>query len=271
MSNFKFKKRFGQNFLQDDTVIEKIARSISPKERDLIIEIGPGAGAVTKLLKKFNCPLIAFEIDEDTKKYLSPLEDDKTHVVYSDFLSIDLEEYLKNFDYDKLYIIGNLPYYITTPIVEHIIASGIPHESLTIMVQKEVAERFAATPGHREYGYMTVLLKYNYDIIKLTDVDRSKFYPRPNVDSTVIKLIRKNSPKIDYELFKTILKQSFQFKRKTIYNNLKKYDKILLEKLLARHGYNLSNRAEDLSLDFYIELTNELSKNEIEKREKENE
>lgn len=258
MSQFKFKKKYGQNFLQDEQTLEKIVSSIAPSPNDLIIEVGPGAGAITKKLKRYASRLIAFEIDEETKKYLLPLQDEKTKIVYEDFLKIDLHEFLQNYDYENLYIIGNLPYYITTPIIEHIIDSKMEHQSLTIMVQKEVGDRFLAKPGTREYGYMTVLLNYHYDIEKVVDVDRNKFYPMPNVDSTVLKLVSKQTSETDYENFKRILKSSFQFKRKTIYNNLKSFDKEILEKVLVKHGYTSSSRAEEISLATYLELAEKL-------------
>ena len=199
MSKFEFKKRFGQNFLQNDVVADKIVDSINPSPNDLIVEIGPGAGAITKKLKKYNSNLMAFEIDEDTKKYLLPLEDDKTKIIYSDFLDADLKNTISTVNYDKLYIIGNLPYYITTPIIEKIIDSQVCPESITIMVQKEVGERFIARPHTKEYGYMTVLLNYWFDLEKIADVNRKDFYPVPKVDSMVIKLSKKEVAKIDYE------------------------------------------------------------------------
>lgn len=254
MAKFKFKKKYGQNFLQDTHTIEKIVDSINPTTDDLIIEIGPGAGAITKSLKKFNAKIIAFEIDDETKKYLLPLEDEKTKIIYADFLYSDIAKILKNYENCRIFFIGNLPYYITTPIIEHIIDSGISHESLTVMVQREVADRFLAKPGHKEYGYMTVLLNFNYDISKVIDVDRKKFYPVPNVDSTVLKLTSKKKIDGDYEKLKKLLKDSFQFKRKTLKNNLNNYDTAKIEKILNEDGYSLSNRAEEIPLDVYIKI-----------------
>ena len=258
MQNFKYKKKYGQNFLKNEIVIDQIVNSLEPKENDLIIEIGPGSGALTKKLKKYNTKLIAFEIDEDTKQYLLPLEDDKTKIIYRDFIDANIKEYITNLKYDSLYIIGNLPYYITTPIIEHIIDLNLHEKSLTIMVQKEVGERFLAHPHQREYGYMTVVLNYWYDIVKIIEAPRKDFYPVPNVDSVVIKMIRKNSKKTDYENFKKIAKESFQFKRKTIGNNLKKYDTAILAKVLNEHGAKLNDRAEDLDLETFIDLSNNL-------------
>ena len=260
MAKFIYKKKFGQNFLQDEKTIDSIVASITPNEKDLIIEIGPGAGALTKKLKTYNAQLIAFEIDEETKKYLLPLQDDKTKIIYADFLNIDLQEFLKDYEYDKLYFIGNLPYYITTPIIEHIIDSHIEHDSLTVMLQAEVSSRLLATPGHREYGYMTVLLNYHYKPEKVIDVDRTKFYPIPNVDSAVIKLSAKETKEVDYKAFKELLKQAFQYKRKNICNNLKNYDRIQLENVLSRHGKKLTDRAEEIDLDTFIDLSRNLSK-----------
>lgn len=258
MTKFNFKKKYGQNFLNDNNIIENIVNSINPTTHDLIIEIGPGSGALTKKLKKYNSHLIAFEIDEDTKKFLLPLEDEKTKIIYEDFLEADIKEHISKIHYDKLYIIGNLPYYITTPILEKIIDSKLEQESITIMVQKEVADRFLAKPGVRDYGYMTVFLNLNFNIKKICDVSKKSFYPMPNVDSTVIKL-ENNCVKVnDYQQFKSLLKEAFQFKRKTIYNNLKYHDKNKLESILISHGYNLSSRAEDLDLETFIDLSNNL-------------
>lgn len=254
MSKFIFKKRYGQNFLENDNIAEDIVNSISPSSKDLIIEIGPGAGAITKKLKKYSAQILAFEIDLDTKQYLSKIEDEKTKIIYEDFLNANIKDYLSKMSYEKIYIIGNLPYYITTPILEHIIESDIDEESVTIMVQKEVGERFTAKPHSRDYGYMTVLLNYSYNIEKIVDVPRNNFYPVPNVDSIVIKLTRKEKPNIDYNKFKSILKESFQFKRKTISNNLKSISKDKLEEILSKNNLTLSSRAEDIDLNTFIEI-----------------
>lgn len=254
MQDFKFKKKFGQNFLKNKQIIEKIVTSINPTNEDLIIEIGPGAGAITKELKRYNSKLIAFEIDNDTYEFLKPLEDERTKIVYTDFLEIDLKEYLKNENYKKLYIIGNLPYYITTPIIEKIMESNIDHESVTIMIQKEVADRFTAIPKTKEYGYMTVLLNYWYDIKKITKVSNNDFVPKPKVDSAVVQLKFNKKSNIEVDKFKKLIKECFQFKRKTLNNNIKSYDKTIIEKILNNYGYNLQNRAEEIELDAYIEI-----------------
>ena len=148
----KAKKRLGQNFLVNKLIINKIVDEVLACKKDLIIEIGPGKGALTKLLKEKKAFVLAYEIDLDLKQYLEKLEDNQTTIVWQDFLKSNIKQDLKKFKYEKLYIIGNLPYYITTPIIEHIINSDLIFEKLVIMVQKEVAQRFLALPHNKEYG-----------------------------------------------------------------------------------------------------------------------
>ena len=147
MKELQAKKSLGQNFLKDENVLNKIANSIDT-DNDLIIEIGPGMGALTKKLKNKNSYLIAYEIDERTKEYLLPLEDEKTKIIYKDFLKTDIKEDIKNLDYkyNNIYIIANIPYYITTPIIEHIIDEKIDVKAMSLLVQNEVANRFNLIP-----------------------------------------------------------------------------------------------------------------------------
>ena len=181
------KKKFGQNFLIDNNIIEKIVETINSNESDLIIEIGPGRGALTKRLKEKLSNIIAYEVDTDLKEYLSNLEDDKTKIIYQDFLTSNINVDISNIQYNKLYIVGNLPYYITTPIIEHIIKSNLKIEKLVIMVQKEVADRFLALPKTKEYGYITVLLQYYFNIKRICNVSKNSFNPIPKVESTVLE------------------------------------------------------------------------------------
>lgn len=254
----KAKKRYGQNFLINDTIAEKIVETVSSISSDLIVEIGPGQGAITKKLKKYNSNILAFEIDKDMSSYLTALEDRKTKVIYGDFLELDIVSIISSVPHDNLFFVSNLPYYITTPILDKIIEANLGEKSLTIMVQKEVGERFLAQPNCREYGYMTVLLNYWYDIKKVVDVPRTDFFPAPNVDSMVIKLIKKRHIKIDYENFKNTIKMAFRFKRKTIANNLKECNFVIIETILKKHGYSLQNRPENIDLDTYIEISQQI-------------
>lgn len=258
MIDHKFKKQYGQNFLMDKNILDKISSSICPGQNDLIIEIGPGSGNLTKRLKEYNASLVCFEIDKSLDKYLNLLEDDKTKVVYEDFINVNLEEFVKNYNYENIYVIANIPYYITTPIIEKITFSNIKVKSLLLMVQKEVADRLSSTNGNREYGYITVLLNAFYDINKLFNVNRNSFYPVPNVDSAIIKLDSKECNLLNFEKFNKLIKNAFRFKRKTLKNNLIGYDLNLVDSLLGKYGYSLSNRAEEIPVDVYINVANKL-------------
>lgn len=258
MIDHKFKKQYGQNFLMDKNILDKISSSICPGKNDLIIEIGPGSGNLTKRLKEYKASLVCFEIDKSLDKYLNLLEDDKTKVVYEDFINVNLEEFVKNYNYENIYVIANIPYYITTPIIEKITFSNIKVKSLLLMVQKEVADRLSSTNGNREYGYITVLLNAFYNINKLFNVNRNSFYPVPNVDSAIIKLDSKECNLLDFEKFNKLIKNAFRFKRKTLKNNLIGYDLNLVDSLLGKYGYSLSNRAEEIPVDVYINVANKL-------------
>lgn len=262
MGDFKHKHSLGQNFLKDKRVLTRIIDSIDVKENDLIIEVGPGQGALTRYLKLFHANLLCFEIDIRVKRYLDSFVDDKTHIIYNDFLDVDLNKILSEYKYDNLYVIANLPYYITTPIIEKIIKSNVDIEAMVLMVQNEVADRLSAKPGTRDYGAITVLLNYYFDVDKLFFVNRSSFDPIPNVDSAVIKLVSKHNKGIlkNEDLFKQIIRDSFLMKRKNIRNNLKNYDLDLISDVLSKYNLDLTCRAENIPLDCFIEIANILSK-----------
>lgn len=254
----KARKSLGQNFLKDENIVDKIVNSVDVSEDDLIIEIGPGQGALTKKLKRKGCYLIAFEIDNRMHEYLDELEDDKTRIVYDDVLNINLEREISSFSYQNVYVIANLPYYITTPIIEKLIGSNIKISSFVVMVQKEVAERFSALPKTRDYGYMTVKLNALYNVKKLFVVKNTCFDPIPKVDSAVIRFDIKEDDKefYNYEKFDSIVSMAFSHKRKTLKNNLPKeiWDKI--SPYLISKGISLSVRAEELSVDIYKDFSN---------------
>ena len=259
----KAKKSLGQNFLIDKNVISKIVAEISACENDLIIEVGPGQGALTKELKKYNTSLIAYEVDRDLITILSKLEDDKTRVIWQDFLKSDIREDIKNIKYNKLYIVGNLPYYITTPIIEHIMDSNINLDKLVIMVQKEVADRFLAKPHSKEYGYITVVLNYYFDISKVTNVSKYAFKPVPKVESTVLRLVPKNNKEdLDFNKYKFFLKKCFSQKRKTLKNNLKGYNWNLVNEILNKYNLSENVRAEEISGEILVEIFKNLSNGE---------
>ena len=186
------------------------------------------------------------------------MDKDKTKIVYEDFMNVNLDEFVKNYNYENIYVIANIPYYITTPIIEKITFSNIKVKSLLLMVQKEVADRLSSTNGNREYGYITVLLNAFYNINKLFNVNRNSFYPVPNVDSAIIKLDTKECNILNFEKFNRLIKNAFRFKRKTLKNNLIGYDLDLVDSLLEKYGYSLSNRAEEIPVDVYINIANKL-------------
>lgn len=258
---FNFKKKFGQNFLQDKNVINDIVSSVDVKEKDLVIEIGPGAGALTKKLVATGAYVLAYEIDTDLMDDLKKLENDRIKIIFEDFLKRDILDDIKDIKYDKLYIIGNLPYYITTPIITKIIDESIQPDEMVFMVQKEVALRFSSQPKSKDYGSITVFLNYYFNVQNLFVVNRNKFYPVPNVDSAVIKFTRREKLlDTDVILFNKFVRDSFTFKRKNLRNNLKNYDLKKVENILKCIDKSLDNRAEDLSYEEFVYLTNEYYK-----------
>lgn len=253
-----FKKKYGQNFLQDQNILSKIYNSINPTPKDLIIEIGAGSGNLTKWLIKYEATLICFEIDKSLEAQLKTLESTKTSIIFEDFLTIDLKKTLSKYKYEKIYIIANIPYYITTPIIEKINEELPETNQMILMVQKEVADRLTARPKSKDYGYITVLLNYSYDIRKLFNVSKSCFYPTPKIDSAIISLNQKYKEKTDYVKLKSFLKSAFQYKRKNLKNNLKAYDLSKIEEILKQYNYSLLNRAEEIPIEIYIKIIQNL-------------
>lgn len=257
----KAKKRYGQNFLIDNNIIKKITDEVSSSSSDLIIEIGPGKGALTKELKKKDSYIIAYEIDTDLVRTLEKLENEKVKVIFKDILTTNIKEDINNINYSDLYIVGNLPYYITTPIIEHIIKQNLVFKKFTIMVQKEVADRFMAKPKSKDYGYITLVLKYFFDTFKVCDVSKYSFNPVPKVESAVISFIpRVNKEKIDVDKYFNFLKIIFRQKRKTLKNNVSNiynWDKII--KVLAKYNISESCRAEELEEQVILDIFKSIS------------
>ena len=263
MNDFNFKKRLGQNFLQDKNILENIVATANVSGNSLTIEIGAGSGNLTKEIAKVSKHVLCYEIDTRLENILDEsLKDyNNIHIIFDDFLKRDIKEDIKNYEYDNLYLIANLPYYITTPIIEKIIESNLKFKKIVVMIQKEVGERFNAKPGMKEYNSLTVYLNYYFDLKKEFIVSRNCFIPKPNVDSIVISLVNKKDLLYlkDIDNFNKLLKDSFKFKRKTIRNNLKNYDLTIVEKVLNKYNFNLNTRAEDLPLIVFIDLSNNLA------------
>lgn len=257
MREFEYKKSLGQNFLKDKNIIKKISDSINPSKKDLIIEIGPGAGALTKELKNKECDIICFEIDERLKEKLNTLENDRLRIIYNDFLKVNLTEYIDK-KYEKLFFVGNLPYYITTAIIKKIMQQSNPEE-ITIMVQKEVGQRFVATPNTKEYNSLSIYLQYNFNIKKICDVNKNCFEPVPKVDSVVVKFTKKEKDYVrNEEAFYKLIRDSFNQKRKNLRNNLKSYNLEKIEEVLKKYNKDLTYRAEQLTINEFINISNNL-------------
>lgn len=258
----KFKKKYGQNFLRNISVVERIVNVSEIGDNDLVIEVGPGGAIMTRELSKIAGNVLAYEIDEDLKEELSKRLDgcSNVDVLFKDFLEADLVSDVKNYSYDKLFFVSNVPYYITTPILMKIIESNLSFSKIVMMVQKEVGDRFSTKPGSKEYGSITVLLNYFFDVKKEFLVSRNQFIPVPNVDSVIVSFTEKSNKKYlkDFLFFQKIVRDSFQYKRKTIKNNLRSYDLKIVSDVLSKYGYDLSVRAENLQLDVFVDLANEL-------------
>ena len=261
-SNFNFKKKFGQNFIIDEIIIKYIITKSDIDENTLVIEIGVGAGALTIGLSQFAKNVLCYEIDETLKQVLDvTLKNEKNvDIIYKDFLQADIKNDIKKYEYKKIYVIANLPYYITTPIIMRIIESKIDVDKIVVMVQKEVGDRFKASPNTKDYNSLSVFLNYYFDIKKLLDVSRNVFMPKPNVDSIVVEFKKKeNIYKVKNEdFFFKLIRDSFVQKRKTIRNNLKGYDLDKIETVLKKHNFDLSVRAEQLPIEIFVELANYL-------------
>ncbi len=262
MNDFDYKKSLGQNFLNDKNVLTKIVNCVPFKDNSLVIEIGPGSGNLTRELAKVANNVLCYEIDDRLEAILdNNLKDfDNVRIIFNDFLKSDIISDIKDYIYDNLYLVANLPYYITTPIIEKIIGSNLDFSYITVMVQKEVGERFNAKPGTREYNSLTVYLNYYFNIKQEFIVSRDSFIPKPNVDSMVISLIKKENllPLKDKDFFNKLLHDAFRYKRKNIRNNLKNYDLDKVLKVLNKYEFDLTVRAEELSLEIFVELANSL-------------
>lgn len=258
--NLRAKKNFGQNFLVDASVTGRMASTL--RDDSVVIEVGPGIGSLTEELAKRAKHVRSYEIDE---RLIPVLEDtlkdyDNVEIVLQDILETDINKELQPLveKYKHIEFAANLPYYITTPVLFKLFESSIPFEKIVVMIQKEVADRFSAKPGTKEYGALSVESQYLYDVKKLFNVPRTSFNPAPNVDSAVISFTKheKNEAVDNEELFFEIVKACFKQRRKTLYNNLREYfdSKEKAELLLLKANIPLETRAEMLDLNLYIEL-----------------
>lgn len=260
-NSFNFKKKFGQNFIVDGNLIDSIIKNADIDDNTLVIEIGPGAGSLTYKLAKNAKNVICYEIDESLKSILSEnlKEYNNIEIIFDDFLKVNIKDDIKKYQYDKLYVVANLPYYITTPILVKIIEDELPIDKIVVMVQKEVGNRFKALPNTKDYSSLSIYLNYYFNIKKVLDVSRNVFIPKPNVDSIVVEFSKKESKYLkDKNIFFKLVRDSFKQKRKNLKNNLKGYNLSKIEGVLKKYGFDLTSRAEQLSIDVFIEIANNL-------------
>ena len=268
---FTFKKSFGQNFLTDTNILQKIVDTAEIDDQVNVIEIGPGIGALTEFLAERAAEVMAFEIDHRLVPILADtLRDfDNVTVVNEDILKVDLAQHIQNFKNPDLPIkvVANLPYYITTPILMHLIESGIPFSEFVVMMQKEVADRISAQPNTKAYGSLSIAVQYYMTAKVAFIVPRTVFVPAPNVDSAILKMVRRPEPAVaveDESFFFKISKASFTHRRKTLWNNLTGYFgkteevKDKLTKALNQAGLSPSVRGEALSLEEFASLADAL-------------
>lgn len=259
---FNLKKMFGQNFIIDENIISNIISKSGIDKDTLVIEIGPGAGSLTYKLSEYAKNVLCYEIDTTLKDLLNDNLKDLTNVEikFEDFLKSNPNEDIKKYSYKKLYVVANLPYYITTPIIMKFIEDSVPVDKLVVMVQKEVGDRFKAVPNTKEYNSLSVYLNYYFDVKKILDVSRNVFIPKPNVDSIVIEFTRReNLIKLNNQsLFFRLVRDSFKQKRKNLRNNLKGYDLERIEPILQKHNLDLTARAEQLPIEIFVEISNNL-------------
>ena len=268
---FTFKKSFGQNFLTDTNILQKIVDTAEIDDQVNVIEIGPGIGALTEFLAERAAEVMAFEIDHRLVPILADtLRDfDNVTVVNEDILKVDLAQHIQNFKNPDLPIkvVANLPYYITTPILMHLIESGIPFSEFVVMMQKEVADRISAKPNTKAYGSLSIAVQYYMTAKVAFIVPRTVFVPAPNVDSAILKMVRRPEPAVaveDESFFFKVSKASFTHRRKTLWNNLTGYFgkteeiKDKLTKALNQAGLSPSVRGEALGLEEFASLADAL-------------
>lgn len=260
--NFNFKKKFGQNFIVDKNIIHSIISKSNIDKDTLVIEIGPGAGSLTTELDEVAGHIIAYEIDKTLKPILETKNLKNTTIIYEDFLKRNISEDLKKYNHKKIYVVANLPYYITTPIIIKLIEDKLNIDKIVVMVQKEVGDRFKAKPNTKEYNSLSIFLNYYYTVEKLLDVSKNVFIPKPNVDSIVVAFTKKeNKVKVDNaQIFFKLVRDSFKQKRKTLKNNLKGYNLEKVEEVLKSHNLDLTVRAEALPIEIFAEIANNLNK-----------
>lgn len=268
--NIKANKGFGQNFLVDDNVLESIVESSNIKENELVIEIGPGLGNLSEYLIKVSDHLLLIEIDKNMISILNNrFANYKNYeLLNGDILKLDIDEKISEIEvrnsvkYSKVKVVANLPYYITSPIIFKLLEDSFRIDEIVVMVQKEVAERITAKNNSKNYGVLTVMVNSKCDTNIEIIVPREVFIPSPNVDSAVVKLIKKEKYNIkDKEVLKKLVNAGFSQRRKRLLNSLTNtncfgLNKIEWENILKENSISLDSRAEQLNIEKYVDISN---------------
>lgn len=265
--NFHFQKKFGQNFLIDTHVLERIISEAGVTKDDFVVEIGPGIGTMTQYLCEAAGAVAAVEIDKNLIPILHDTlsEYDNVEIINNDILKVDIAALAKEKNGGKpIKVVANLPYYITTPIIMGLFESHVPIESITVMVQKEVADRMQCGPGSKDYGALSLVVQYYAKPEIVANVPPNCFMPRPNVGSAVIRLTRHETPLVevaDEKLMFRLIRASFNQRRKTLVNGLKNasdlsYTKEQIEQAIEAIGQPLTIRGEALTLEQFAQLAN---------------
>lgn len=253
----KFKKQFGQNFLQSQSIIQKIIMAAHLQPDDTVIEIGPGLGSLTKFLLQYLAKLTAIEIDTSLYEKLNalPFASEKLNLIEEDVLKVNFQDFG-----DNLRIIGNLPYNISTPLIFHLLDFKDIIIDMHFLLQKEVVERLSAKPGSKQYGRLSIMVQYLCDVEHLFNVGPENFFPAPKVDSAFVRLNIYKAPKfeqVDITKLGAVVKQAFAMRRKTIANNLKP---IITRENLLKLDIDPGLRPEDISIENYVNIVKSLYK-----------
>ena len=265
---FDLRKKYGQNFLVDTHILDKIVEAADITRNDFVLEIGPGIGTMTQRLAREAAEVVAVEIDRNLIPILNEtLADlDNVTIINDDILKVDLPALAAQHGSRPMKVVANLPYYITTPIIMVLFENHVPLQSITVMVQKEVADRMCVGPGTKDYGALSLAVQYYTKPEIITEVPASCFVPRPNVDSAVIRLTRYDAPPVSIEdekwLF-TLIRASFNQRRKTLANGIanagiKGIGRGQVEEALLQMGLSAAVRGEALTLEQFAELSNRL-------------
>ncbi|MBR1987568.1 MAG: ribosomal RNA small subunit methyltransferase A [Clostridia bacterium] len=259
MEKIDYKKSLGQNFLYDTNLLRAIANDGGVESDDLVLEIGAGAGTLTKVLAEKAKKVISFEIDKSLIPILEKVRDEQKNIEFhfQDFMDAEVDNLFEG----KAKVVANIPYYITTPIIFKLVDSIEKFDSILVLIQKEVAERFVAKEGGKDYGITSVILQSIFDVSVSRIIKKECFTPSPKIDSALCKLVPHNRHKIsNFESFKNFVHISFSMRRKTLVNNLKQnFDKEMIIKTLEKFGYSETVRPEQISVENFIKIHEDLN------------